>query len=134
MRAKPERLTLQKMKEAAARFGGDCLSTEYKNLYTPMLWRCAKGHEWKAQGQNVRRGKWCLRCSGKARATIEEMRAIAGSRRGKCVSKAYINMSTKLIWECERGHRWPARPHLVKQGQWCPQCAGAKRRKKLLKE
>lgn len=68
-------MTLNTLREAAAGFGGDCLSSEYKSLRTRMRWRCANGHEWESQAQNVRRGKWCLRCSGKMRKTIEEMQA-----------------------------------------------------------
>jgi hypothetical protein len=131
-RERQERLTLSKMQEAAARLGGECLSTEYKSLYIPMRWRCAKGHEWTAQGQNVRRGKWCLACSGMMRKTIEEMHELAESRGGKCLSRTYKNMSTKLTWRCGRGHRWAARPHLVKLGQWCPECANESRREKML--
>ena len=72
-RPRGERLTLAKMQEAAEKLGGECLSTEYKSLRTRMRWRCAQGHVWESQGQNVRRGKWCLRCSGKMRKSIEEM-------------------------------------------------------------
>jgi hypothetical protein len=101
-RLRGEQLTLAKMREAAEKLGGVCLSTEYKNLRTKMQWRCAQGHEWESQGQNVRRGKWCLHCSGKKRKTIEEMDAIAYSRGGSCLSRRYKNMSTKLRWRCAR--------------------------------
>jgi len=129
---KAKHLTLADMQQAAAKFGGACLSTAYEGLRTRMRWRCAAGHEWDAQGQNIRRGKWCLRCSGKMRKTIEEMRGLAKSRGGQCLSRAYKNMSTKLTWRCEREHRWMARPHLVQLGQWCPVCANENRRKKML--
>jgi len=126
-----ERLSLERMQEAARTLGGECLSTEYRNLFTPMRWRCALGHEWQAQGQNVRRGRWCLRCSGKMRGTIEEMRAIAESRGGRCLATTCKNMSTKLRWQCQHGHRWNARPHLVKLGRWCPKCANRRRSEKM---
>src|SRR4051794_36097445 len=58
-RPRGERLTLAKMPEAAEKLGGECLSTEYKSLRTRMRWRCAKGHVWESQGQNVRGN--CLR-------------------------------------------------------------------------
>jgi hypothetical protein len=129
---KTRHLTLADMRQAAAKFGGECLSTEYVSLRTRMHWRCAAGHKWDAQAQNIRRGKWCLRCSGKMRKTIEEMRALAESRGGECISRIYTNMATKLTWRCERGHRWKSRPHLVQLGQWCPRCANENRRKKML--
>ena len=131
-RQKGERLSLANMQQAAAKFGGECLSTEYKTLYTPMRWRCAKGHEWEAQGQNVWRGKWCMRCSGKMRKTIEEMHTLAEARRGRCVSRRYQNMQTKLTWECEFVHRWKTTPHLVGQGAWCPRCGDASRGAKMI--
>ncbi|QQX88025.1 hypothetical protein JJQ59_21680 [Cupriavidus necator] len=35
-----------------------------------------------------------------------------------------MNTSTKLTWECHRGHVWQATPGKVKHhGHWCPQCA-----------
>jgi hypothetical protein len=118
-----ERVSLAEMQRAAAKLGGRCLSNEYVTLRTPMRWRCARGHEWEAQGQNVRRGHWCLRCSGKMRKTIEDMQELARSRGGLCLSPVYKNMSTKLTWRCAEGHRWKARPHLIQLGQWCPKCA-----------
>jgi hypothetical protein len=126
-----QRLTLRAMQNAAASLGGECLSAEYVSLRMTMRWRCAAGHEWEAQAQNARRGKWCLRCSGKMRKTIEDMQVLAHSRGGVCLSRAYKNMGTKLTWRCGCGHRWKARPHLVGQGQWCPRCANESRREKM---
>ena len=126
------RLTLAKMQEAAAGLGGRCLSKEYATLRTRMRWRCAQGHEWEAQAQNVRRGKWCMHCSGKMRKTIENMQALAQARGGLCLSSTYKNMTTKLRWQCEYSHRWKARPHLVQLGQWCPKCANQKHAKAML--
>ena len=40
--------------------------------------------------------KWCMRCSGKMRKTLEEMQALAHSRGGVCLSRTYKNMGTKL--------------------------------------
>src|SRR6476661_10798688 len=94
------RLTLAAMQAAAASLGGECLSTEYVSLRTTMRWRCAAGHEWEVQAQNVRRGQWCMRCSGKMRKTIEAMHALAYSRGGVCLSRTYKNMGTKLTWRC----------------------------------
>ena len=45
---------------------GACLSTEYINSSTPMLWRCQAGHSWAAQLRSVRcLGSWCPMCNGK---------------------------------------------------------------------
>ena len=50
--------------QAAAAHGGKCLSETYKNNYTHLLWRCAKGHEWRALLRSVRnKGYWCPWCA-----------------------------------------------------------------------
>ena len=59
--------------------------------------------------------------------TIEEMQILARERGGKCLSKAYINRNTKLLWKCKRGHQWEAIPLNVRRGSWCPKCASNSR-------
>ena len=56
---------------------------------------------------------------------IEDMRAAAEFRGGKCLSDTMIkgDMATKLHWECQFGHRFTASPALVLLGgHWCPEC------------
>jgi len=56
--------------------------------------------------------------------TIKEMQDIAESRDGKCLSEKYVNMRTKLTWECNKCHRWDTTPHSIKTLKtWCPYCA-----------
>lgn len=51
------------------------------------------------------------------------MQKLAESRNGKCISKEYINSQTKLVWECELGHQWKAKPNNIKSSNsWCPHC------------
>ena len=115
-------LTIEEMHELAARRGGMCLSGVYKNNETKLRWRCAKGHEWEATPANVKNGKWCLVCAGKALLTIEEMHELAAAKGGRCLSKEYQNNHTKLRWRCAFGHEWEARPSDIKGGKWCGQC------------
>ena len=59
--------------------------------------------------------------------TIEDMHTIAKERGGRCLSKTYVNVDTKLKWQCEKGHVWEAIPDCIKnRGQWCPYCSGKK--------
>ncbi len=122
-----QKLTIGDMKAIAKSHGGECLSKEYVNAHTHLRWRCKKGHEWEAIYNHIQQGKWCPKCAheriaASQRLTIEEMREIAKSRGGKCISDRYVNIDTKLEWECIRGHRFKARPDSVKRGQWCPEC------------
>jgi len=60
--------------------------------------------------------------------SIEEMQKLAELKDGKCLSKKYINTTTKLKWECQKGHRWEATPNNIQSGSWCPECAIERKR------
>jgi hypothetical protein len=59
------------------------------------------------------------------RYTINDMNLIALARGGSCCSTVYINQKSKLIWQCEIGHKWWATPmSIIYLKSWCPVCAG----------
>ena len=119
------RLTIEDMHKIAAERNGKCLSTKYINAKKKIKWECVEGHTWEATRDSVKKGKWCLICSGKAPLTLEQMHKIAAERNGKCLSTEYINIKTKLKWECAEGHTWEATPNNVKNGSWCLICSGS---------
>lgn len=52
--------------EFAKKHKGKLLDTEYKNMHSPMNWRCSKGHEFTARFNNmVRRDEFCAICEGR---------------------------------------------------------------------
>lgn len=116
-------VTIEDMHKIAHERGGKCLSTQYINSQTHLLWECEKGHQWQAIPNKIRQGRWCHVCSGWGRLTIEEMQEIARDRGGVCLSEEYINSDTNLQWACKDGHGWEATPDNVKRGTWCPVCA-----------
>ena len=121
-------LTLKHMQDAAQERGGQCLSTEYVNYTTELLWQCAEGHQWKGLPTSVRSGYWCRKCAINKRSnSIDEMYELAEARGGACLSTTYVNTHTKLRWRCKEGHEWEGRPHDVKAGHWCARCAGRAR-------
>ena len=122
-RMKP--LTIIKMQELARSKEGECLSKTYKNNYSNIKWRCKKGHEWKAKAYNVKRGEWCARCEkDRRKLTLLEMKKIARTHNGECLSDKYINNHIHLRWRCNNNHEWSAIPANIKQGKWCPFCSG----------
>lgn len=129
-RAEAGRLGIEKMRQIAESRGGKCLSETYRNYATKLLWECAKGHQWEAAPANLRHGQWCPYCAGNTTLTIEDMQRIAKGRGGRCLSVAYTNNRTKLVWQCAQGHQWEAPPKNVKRGSWCPHCANNNRRKR----
>jgi len=126
------RLNLKDVQIVATKRGGKCLSKVYVNAHTQLLWECGKGHQWEASPTNVKHGTWCPVCGGTKKLTLQDMQMLASEHGGKCLSQEYVNISTKLLWECKKGHQWKAQPHNIKHGRWCPECAGI--RKLTIKE
>jgi hypothetical protein len=80
---------------------------------------------WDARPSHVREGHWCPYCARNRKATIQEMRRLAASLDGECLSQEYVNMHTRMRWRCKKGHEWEAVPNAIKRhGNWCPECAG----------
>jgi hypothetical protein len=88
-----------------------------------LTWQCKNGHIWESPDYSIKTGHLCPYCAGNARKTIEEMREIAESRGGKCLSDKYTNCKQKMEWECVYGHKWEATPDSIINGKvWCPEC------------
>jgi len=103
---------------------GQLLSAKYLGAHTKLEFQCAKGHRWKAKPIKIRNGTWCPFCSGRG-TTIEDLRAIARSRDGECLSPSFLGKNKKHRWRCAQGHEWEAIPQsIIRQQSWCPYCFG----------
>lgn len=118
--------TLQKqLQKIAAERGGSCLVTDEQASakLDRARFECAGGHVWEAKIERILKGSWCPKCSGKARLTIEDARALAKKRGGDCLSVEY-SYYEKLRWRCQEGHEWMAMMlHIKHHGTWCPECS-----------
>lgn len=132
-------LTLEELRSIAVAKGGLCLSDRYLGTDKKLRWRCSRSHEFEATPYHIKhKNQWCPICAVKLsalkrRLTIDEMKVLAQSRGGSCLSDQYFGNDKKLKWKCAEGHIWEATPHAIKDnGQWCPQCGnkrkGLKRR------
>jgi hypothetical protein len=108
------------------------IDTNY-NPKSEASWQCKNGHIWQTRIVNVLVGHWCARCGNKEnwndkRATIKEVKTLAQSKGGDCLSSEYIDALSKLKFICQRGHTWSAIWSNVKsKGSWCPKCAATLR-------
>lgn len=55
------------------------------------------------------------------------MHKLAKCKEGKRLSTEYNNNKEKLIWQCQKGHIWEARPDSIVSGRWCPECSNRKK-------
>jgi hypothetical protein len=114
---------LNELKEYAKSKSGECLSNEYLGVGFKLTWKCEKGHVWDAMPYHIKNGHWCPHCYNELRGIkIEDMKALGIKMGGKCLSDKIINSSSKLLWECKKGHRWEALLQNIKKGTWCHIC------------
>ena len=111
-------------KEYAKSKGGLCLSNNYLNNKTKLLWKCDKGHEWHSTYDSVRRGSWCSYCDGKfsKEEGLNKSKEMAIKNGGLCLSAKYKNARTKLLWKCAKNHEWESTYDNVRSGGWCKLC------------
>jgi hypothetical protein len=117
--AKRRPLTILELQHLAEQRGRQCLSLNYVNSQTKLLWRCAS-EQWEATPGSVKAGQWCPHCAKVVRLSLATMRAFAIERKGLCLSDQYVNADSPLRWKCESGHEWKASSHSVRNGSWCP--------------
>lgn len=129
---KPERIgnsnrkhTVENMVKLAASKGGFFLSNSFESVNKRYRWRCNKGHEWENTPAQIIHGYWCRLCAAeKQKDTLDDVKALAHSRGGYCLSDEYHGSQIKLLWRCAEGHEWEARPDNVRnRGSWCPICS-----------
>lgn len=59
-----QRLTIEDAQRVARERGGTCLSDEYVNARSKLMWQCHRGHVWQANLDNVKnKSKWCPNCA-----------------------------------------------------------------------
>jgi hypothetical protein len=126
-KAKP---TFSELRQLAESRGGKILSRSYVNNWSPLKWQCKEGHQWTADYSNVKNNKtWCPYCYGNVVKSISEIRQLAKSKGGKCLSESYTNNRQILKFQCAKGHIWEASAHqIISAGSWCPNCSGKMKR------
>jgi hypothetical protein len=104
---------------------GKCLSKEYINNGTKLLWQCELGHQWHSTFTLIKNQKtWCPICSGNVKLTLDDCINAALINGGRCLSQEYNNIMEYMLWECSIGHRWQTSFNRIRNSNsWCPICA-----------
>lgn len=123
----PDRLKeLQQIAEAR---GGKLKSEHYLGTTEKLLFECKNQHEfWASPVSIARQGTWCRLCATeqtakKLYASLDDVREIAVSKGGVCLSDEYFGAHRKYRFRCHRGHEWEASRANIISGKWCPFCA-----------
>jgi len=113
------------MQQYASEQGGKCLSKEYWDDISSLMWMCDKGHVWESPWRLIKQGAWCPQCA-KHRVSkeekLEKVRAAAKEKGGECLSDEYLKSKIKLQFKCAKGHIWETLPETILKGCWCEVC------------
>jgi triacylglycerol esterase/lipase EstA (alpha/beta hydrolase family) len=116
-------MLFQEIKNIAIKRGGKCISEKYKGSHSKLEWVCKKGHKWPATPSSIKQGSWCPECVGQHKYNIEDMKKLAKSYGGECLSEKYLGVKIELRWRCSNGHEWEATPNYIKShNKWCAKC------------
>lgn len=120
------------LKIIATQRNGMCLSSEYSDSKSKLIWQCKEGHQWKASLTSIKHAKsWCPVCAGNKKLDMAQVKQLAELKGGKCLSGDYRNSKIKLLWQCEKGHQWYASTFSIKiRNSWCPVCYKFSKHKK----
>ena len=104
------------------------ISNIYVNSISKLDLICENGHNFKISYNNIKIGQWCSECSGKKKKTIKDVIILIKKNHpeAKLLSKEYKNNNTKLNLICENGHPFMMSYDCIRNGYWCPICAGSK--------
>lgn len=103
------------------------VSKAYVSAKIPVIVKCSdKSHPpFKITPSKLKIDRWCPRCGGSHKKSIEELRKVAKARGGELLTKKYKDNKTLMLWKCRNPHHkpWRAAFHNILRGKWCPYCA-----------
>lgn len=119
------KITIKDCHLLASEKNGKCLSIEYINANTNLIWQCQFGHIWSATFGNIyHKNKWCAKCFGNKKLDIQYAKNIALEYGGQLLSSEYNNSLDKMRWQCKFGHIFYKKiSHITFSKSWCPYCA-----------
>ena len=98
------------------------LSDTYASSKQHLEIMCNEGHKYKATFNNFQRGTRCPHCFGKFRHSYDYVKNIIEETGYRLLSNNYVNVESKLMFKCPKGHEFNMNYNNFQQGQRCPKC------------
>lgn len=121
---------------ALSKEGGECLSTEYIDQKTNLIWNCKEHGSWEDSYRNVvSRDLWCKKCRNihTPEEYLEFAKQYAISQGGECLSDKYLIQADNLTWNCKKHGIWKSSyTNIVTHNRWCPTCFKEGKQKECL--
>ncbi len=123
---------MQEIKKFIESNNGKCLSKTYIDCDHEIKFICDKNHICETTAYKLlNKNLWCSECfkqdmkKEEREKILENLKKIAESKNGECLSEEYLGPKTKLKCKCKNGHFWESSPCSIRYSKhWCPFCAG----------
>jgi len=127
------RRTIEDVRECFTKRGYCLLSTKFVNVCSKLDYKCSQGHKGSIRLSDFLKGVGCLICYRVEHTwTIEEIKTFFEQQNYRLISTEYIGTS-KLEYECPKGHYSQVVWSLFYRGCRCPTCCESKGEKQLSK-
>jgi len=114
--------TIKFIRKKFEKEGYKLLTKIYKNSRQKLNYICPEGHRHSITWSDWQQGYRCLYCAGLVKLDINFIKKEFEKEKYKLLSKSYKNSQTKLIYECDKGHRHSMVWGSWQQGRRCPSC------------
>lgn len=119
--------SFEEIKEIAHKKGGRCCSPIYFNSRTAMEFECKQKHIFERTPFMIKQGSWCPTCGDPKIKYYNQIKEYVENKKGQLLSTEYINMHTKMDFQCENKHKFTVYPYFVLEGGWCAECSHKKK-------
>lgn len=120
------KVSYQMVKEYVGQYEGTLLTAEYKGHQEPLEVECENGHRWTTTWRNLNQCNklGCRQCViENVTLSFENVKENIETKGCKLLSTEYKNAHTKLLIECDKGHRYSVTWNKFKDGCRCPECS-----------
>ncbi|PEF81414.1 zinc-ribbon domain-containing protein [Bacillus toyonensis] len=124
---------LKLLQEIAKKKGGKCLSTEYKNVKTHMLWECKNRHQFKKTSHSVEHIEhWCDECylmENSLQVKYPEIASLWNGELNNGISPEHVTIGVKgkYWWNCPScNNTFQRTPHQLTKSKLCTNCSNQK--------
>jgi hypothetical protein len=123
-----KRLTHEKVRELICKkySGSELLNNKiYKNASSKINIKCENNHVFETCWNKIQQKRWCPTCwKNKHNLNIKDVAGFLQQHHPGSIflEKEYINNSTKMLIQCDKGHQWKVHFGNLKNGKWCPVC------------
>lgn len=124
---KNKKYTIEKVKQTLSLLNYSLLSTEYINIKTKLDIKCSKGHLYQSSYNDVLAGNKCPICGKRVKYKIEEVLSYVESFGYKLLSETYVNIKTKIVVQCDKGHIYSVSYSDFLNDRRCFECYGHKK-------